>query len=145
LDYHKEGQLDEAIARYRQAIANDAGFSLAYYNQGLAYLTKGRPSLASSSFRAAVRTGRDMGVKVEADRRLRELAQAEQDPSHVVSIPPPLEADAELDLGPGSPTGVDPAQARRAWLRLGIGATVLVVLASLTWLFVTMAVWSAMM
>ena len=143
LDYHKEGQLDEAIARYRQAIANDAGFSLAYYNQGLAYLVKGRPSLASSSFRAAVGTGRDMGVQVEADRRLRELAQAEQDPSQAVSIPPPLEADAEPDLGPGGPIDVDPAQARRVWLRLGIGATVLIVLASLTWLFVTMAVWSA--
>ncbi len=47
--------MDEAIARYRQAIANDAEFSLAYYNQGLAYLAKGRPSLATSAFRAAVR------------------------------------------------------------------------------------------
>jgi Zn-dependent protease len=145
LDYHKEGQLDEAIARYRQAIANDAGFSLAYYNQGLAYLAKGRPSLASNAFRAAVQTGRDMGVRVEADRRLRELAQAEQDPALGVSIPPPLEADAEPEPGMGSPLDVDPAMARRVWLRLGIGTTILVVLASLAWLFVTVGVWMAMM
>ena len=31
------------------------------------------------------------------------------------------------------------------WLRLGIGATILVVLASLAWLFVTVGVWMAMM
>ena len=29
--------MDEAVARYRQAIANDEHFGLAYYNLGLAY------------------------------------------------------------------------------------------------------------
>jgi Zn-dependent protease len=145
LDYHKEGQLDEAIARYRQAIANDAGFSLAYYNQGLAYMAKGRPSLATSSFRAAVRTGRDPGVRLEADRRLRELAQAEQDPAQAIPIPPPLEEGAEPQPGPSGPPDVDPDQARRVWLRLATGVTVMVVLGSVAWLFVTMAVWSAVL
>jgi Zn-dependent protease len=145
LDYHKEGQLDEAIARYRQAIANDAAFSLAYYNQGLAYMAKGRPSLASNAFRAAVQTGRDMGVRVEADRRLRDLAEAEQSPGQGVSIPPPLEEETEPKPGLVVPSEVDPVLARRVWLRLAAGTMILVILASLAWLFVTVAVWSAML
>jgi Zn-dependent protease len=138
LEYHKAGQWDEAIARYRQAIAQDEHFALAYYNQGLAYLAKGRPTLAASAFRAAMEPGGELGVRIEADRRLHELALAEQDPvAEPGPVPPPLEPGSTPDLVPGAAPPLDPAAARRVWLRLGIGGVVMVLWAVVIWMFVT--------
>lgn len=146
LTYHKEGQLDEAIARYRQAIGHDAGFGLAYYNLGLAYLAKGRNSLAVSSFRAVLNTSREVGVRVQADLRLRELSHAEQDPAlGPVPIPPPLEPSTLPDAVQGSVAPLDPEVARRVWIRLAVGGVAMLVLAVAIWLFVTGVALGAMM
>jgi Zn-dependent protease len=144
LAYQKAGELDEAIARYRQAIAHDDQFGLAYYNMGLAYLAKGRQPLATSAFKAALNTRGDMGVQVEASRRLRELGQADQAPGvDPAPVPAPLEQDrtAEIIADRGAP--LDPALARRLWLRLSLGGALAILLGAGVWLFVTMVMLGA--
>jgi hypothetical protein len=85
-------------------------------------------------------------VRIQADLRLRELARLEQDPeAEVEPLPPPLEpGDAPMPDGNGAPP-LDPAVARRVWLRLSLGAVLLVVLAVATWLFVTGVTYQAML
>jgi Zn-dependent protease len=137
LDYHREEQLDEAIARYRQAIAHDDGFSLAYYNLGLAYLGQGRSSLAGSAFRATIRTSPDMNVRLQADLRLRELARTEQEtPVEPESLPPPLDPGA-ISAPDAGAHALDPAVVRRVWLQLIAGGTVMVLAAIAIWFYVT--------
>lgn len=144
LDYHQEGQMDEAIARYRQAIAQDEGFALAYYNQGLAYWTKGRLPLATSAFRAAIQFARDPNLQMEAGQRLRELAHAEQEPDvELGPAPLPVERGSPPETGRTAAAPLDPAIARRVWLRLGIGGMLLLMSALMIWLWVTAATLSA--
>jgi Zn-dependent protease len=145
LEYHRKGEWDEAIARYRQAIAHDDAFALAYYNQGLAYWAKGRLPLAVSSFRAASQPGADPGVMVQAGQRLRELEGAELDSAAGAdSIPAPLERGAAAGPGTSPPAALDPVVVRRTWLRLAVGGVIVVILAVAAWLFVTAATMSAM-
>lgn len=167
LEYHHAGQFDEAIARYRQATAHDEGFALAYYNLGLAYWAKGRISSASGAFRAALRPGGDMAVRMEADRRLQQLARAEQvsarpeqGPAHpeqvrggaeldpIVALgppPPPLEpGEAAAGAGTAGAPPLDPEVTRRVWLGLAGGAVAMAVLAFAAWLFVTTVILGAM-
>jgi Zn-dependent protease len=140
LEYQQAGQVDEAIARYRQAIAHDEQFALAYYNLGLAYLAKERPSLAAGAFRSALHFGRDVRLHLEADARLREVARAEQD--GVVTwdaVPPPLEPDSTAGPILGQVTSaLNPDLVRRVWLRLAIGGIGASVLALSTWVLVTL-------
>ena len=139
LDYQKAGQLDEAIARYRQATDLDEGFTLAYYNQGLVYWAKGRTALASSAFKAAVQSPGDPAVRVQAEQRLQELAQLKPDAQvDLASVPPPLEPGAGPGLAAAEPSPLDPAIVRRVWLSLGAGAVGMVFLAITAWLYVTL-------
>jgi len=138
LEYQKEDQLDEAIARYRQALAQDEGFALAYYNQGLAYWAKGRLPLATSAFRAAVGCNGSPHVQAEASLRLRELAQIKQDPSaELEPVSPPLEPGQPIDASRDTSRPLDPTVARLLWLRLGLGGVAALVGALIVWLFVT--------
>lgn len=137
LEYHKAGQLDEAIARYRQAIAQDEGLALAYYNQGLAYLAKGRSPLAASAFRAALQSG-DANVAYQAEQRLRELVENEQaSGTKPGPLPPPLEPGNVPEPIPPTAPPLDPTIARRIWVRLGLGGAAGLCLAAAVWLFVT--------
>ncbi|MGD2205600.1 MAG: tetratricopeptide repeat protein [Anaerolineae bacterium] len=145
LDYQKSGALDEAIARYRQALAHDEGLGLAYYNLGLVYLAKGRLPLASSAFKAAMQSGRDVAVQVEANHRLHEIARAEQSPTFELGpVPPPLEPGSKVEATAGQAPPLDPTVSKRLWLRLGLGGAFLVVLAGAAWLFVTLVTLSVM-
>jgi Zn-dependent protease len=140
LDYQQAGQLDEAIVRYRQAIANDEHFDLAYYNLGLAYWAKGRLSLASSAFRAAMQASRDVHVRIQSDLRIRELDQAQADP--VVELrpaPAPLQSTEGSAAVEEQPSSIDPVVARQVWLRFIAGALMLLALGVGTWVFVTVA------
>jgi Zn-dependent protease len=138
LDYHKAGKMDEAIARYRQALAHDGQLAMAYYNQGLAYWAKGRPSLAGNAFRAAAHSGEDVNVRMQAGLRLQELAQVEQSPEAKLGpVPPPLEPGAAPEVAAGESTPLDPSMARRVWLRLAIGGMLMLILAVGMWLYVT--------
>ena len=140
LEYQKAGQVDEAIARYRQATAQDERFGLAYYNLGVAYWAKDRIPLAVSAFRAAVDSTDDLEVQVEAQRRLRELSQAEQDPGATLGPPPPPLEPRRGEGVPGSgPSALDPVVTRRVWLSLAAGGVGMILLAAGCWLYVTMA------
>jgi tetratricopeptide (TPR) repeat protein len=145
LTYHKAGELDEAIARYRQAIAHDDQFGLAYYNLGLAYLAKERSPLAASAFRAALKARGDMAVQVEASRRLRELSQAEEAPdAEPAARGSPLEPGSKVEGSAGGAAPLDPAIARRLWLRLSLGAALAIVLGGAAWLFVAVVMLGAL-
>ncbi len=138
LEYQKEGQLDEAIARYRQAIDHDAQFALAYYNLGLAYWAKGRIPLAASAFRAAAHSDADPAIKFQAELRLRELDRARGEAGEATQrVPPPLEPGRAAEAEVGAPAELDPALQRRVWLGLGAGGVGMVALAIASWLYIT--------
>lgn len=138
LDYHREGQYDEAIARYRQAVAHDDQMAIAYYNQGVAYWAKGRLPLAQGAFRAASQNGNDVSLQVQAGLRLSELVRAEQDPTYELPpAPPPLEPDQVPELVAVTPPPLDPGIQRRVWLRLALGGLGMIFLALSMWLYVT--------
>jgi Zn-dependent protease len=144
LAYHREGKLDEAIARYRQAIAQGEGFALAHYNMGLAYWAKGRPAFAEQALKAATHTA-DLAVRAEAEKRLQELGATQTAASEEgVAPPPPLEASPVSQVLAPSAIALDPAVKRRLWLRLVLGGTGLILLAIGAWLFVTLATLSAL-
>jgi Zn-dependent protease len=136
LQYQKSGQLDEAIARYRQATAHDEHYGLAYYNLGLAYWDVGRFPLALSSFRAA-RKAPGMVVQVQAAQRLRELTAAEQSGLEPGVAPAPLELEVMKSQAGEGPMPLDPSVTRRVWLALAAGAVVALLLAAVAWLYVT--------
>ena len=50
-----KGQLDEAIAEYKQAITLDPKFALAHYNLGIALRAKGQVEAAIAEFKQAIR------------------------------------------------------------------------------------------
>jgi Zn-dependent protease len=143
LEYHRQGQLDEAIARYRQAIAQGEGFALAQYNLGLAFWAKGREAFAVTAFKSASQTA-DLALRAEAEQRLRELAWSQQDPAARREPPSPLGASPAPKARPPAAENLDPAVQRGLWLRLGIGAATLILLATAAWLFVTMTTLSAL-
>jgi hypothetical protein len=144
LQYHKDGQIDEAIARYRQALAHDPGLALAYYNEGLAYWSKGRFPLAASAFKAAMRPGADPTVRSLAALRLRELAQAEREPTAPLGhVPPPLEPGGFAEVAAESVPALDPGMVRRQWLRLATGGIAFLLLAATTWILITAAALAA--
>ncbi len=140
LAYHRDGQWDEAIARYRQATDYDGSFALAYYNLGLAYWAKGRLPLATSAFRAAIEAHGAEGVRQKAELHLQHLARVAQDPSVDAGPPPPPFEPAAVD-GDGAEEAAAPAldagAVRGVWVRLAVGAGALVVLALTAWLYVT--------
>lgn len=139
LTYHREGQWDQAIARYRQAIDHDDDMAPAYYNLGLAYWAKGNVPLARSAFKAASRSGRDAGLRIQADLRLRDLAQGEQAGTlDSQPVPLPLELGQPVAAGPDPAAQLDPTVVRRVWRRLVAGAITLLVLGVLAWLFSTL-------
>jgi tetratricopeptide (TPR) repeat protein len=139
LEYQKAGQLDEAVARYRQATAHDEQFAMAYYNLGLAYWAKGRIPLAVSAFRAALQAGGDMAVRVQAEFRLRELAdidpEQEGDPG---TVPPPLVPGQSVQPVAETAPALDRAVVRRVWISLAAGGIALAALAFGAWMVVTL-------
>ncbi len=73
--YHAEGLYEDAIARYRQAIASDPHYGPAYVNLGLAYLATGQREHALQSFRGAIRMAADEPSRQQAWRQLYKLSQ----------------------------------------------------------------------
>jgi Zn-dependent protease len=143
LSYHREGRLDEAIARYRQALGQAQGFSLAHYNLGLAFWAKERPDLAAQAFKAAA-LGPDVPLRAEAEHRLRELALAQGDSAVGQPVlPVPLETSPASVTMPPVADSLDPTVRRRLWLRLILGGIGLVALALGAWIFVTLFTLSA--
>jgi membrane-associated protease RseP (regulator of RpoE activity) len=145
LEYHRQEEWAQAIARYRQAVANDATASVAYYNMGLAHLAQKRFGQAANAFRAAVKSP-NWRVRTHAEFRLKELEHLEEaslaSPSGeevlLPDLPSPLSPEEVKDpwapdVAPAAPGQPDPQVLRR----LGIGAGIGVVVALGAWATVT--------
>ncbi len=74
-EYHEAKKYDDAIVRYRQAIANDQNFGPAYVNLGLAYLGKGKRREAIHAFRGATQFADDQKSQQEAWYQLHQLSE----------------------------------------------------------------------
>ncbi len=144
LDYHREGQLEEAIARYRQATDNDDQFGLAYYNLGLAYWDMGRSLQATSAFRA-VQACPGAALQIQASRRIRELALVSQSSGvGPRAAPPPLALEDVQPQAADAPPSPDPAARRRVLHSLAAGGSAVVLLAIVAWVYVTVVTWWAL-
>lgn len=74
-EYHAAGDYEDAIARYRQAIASDRHYGPAYVNLGLAYLALNQRSRAIQAFRGATQYASDERSKNEAWTQLHKLSE----------------------------------------------------------------------
>ena len=113
-EYHSQQKFDDAIARYRQAIENDAHFGPAYVNMGLAFKAKGHRQEAIHAFRAATRYAQDEKAKSQAWAELHEL-------SALPNINPEIPT-TNTDSGATPWTDTKPAP---DWIMFGIGAAAL--------------------
>ncbi len=75
-EYHAEGKYEDAIARYRQAIASNHNYGPAYVNMGLAYLALNQRIRAIHAFRGATQYATDEKSKREAWAQLHKLSEA---------------------------------------------------------------------
>jgi Zn-dependent protease len=117
--YHTEGKHEDAIARYRQAIANDQSYGPAYVNMGLAHLALGQRSRAIHAFRGATQYAADEKSRREAWAQLHKLA--ESPPLAEEHIQSPTDADLRRpslsESGPWSVTRPTPN-----WLAFGVSS-----------------------
>jgi len=74
-EYHAKGSYEDAIARYRQAIASNRGYGPAYVNMGLAYLAIDQRKRAIQAFRGATQYATDEKSKREAWTQLHKLSE----------------------------------------------------------------------
>lgn len=111
LEFHQEHKYEDAIARYRQAIANDQNFGPAYINMGLAYLARNKRKEAIRAFRGAIQYGDDQKTQTRAWQQLHQLSE----------VSPIDEVAAQQSM---SEMGADPwtdTKPRPNWLGLAIG------------------------
>lgn len=73
--YQAQGRFEDAIARYRQALAHDPHCGPAYVNLGLAYLALDQRQRAIQAFRGAIRYAADEASRTEAWAELHRLSQ----------------------------------------------------------------------
>jgi len=111
VEYHQAHKYDDAIARYRQAVANDQHFGPAYINMGLAYLAKGKRKEAIRAFRGAIQYADDQKAQSEAWRQLHQLSE----------VTPIDEAAARQSMNQmGASPWID-TKPRPNWWAMGIG------------------------
>jgi len=60
LDYQEQGQFDEAIAAFEEAIRLDPDYALAHYNLGRAYYLQGQMEQAAAAFEEAIQIDPEM-------------------------------------------------------------------------------------
>ncbi len=111
LEYHRNHQFDDAIARYRLALKADPSFGPAYVNMGLAHKAKGQTKEAIYALRGATQYASDELSQNQAWAELRTLDAIPDMPN---TLPPPSRAG----------TGVIPWTERTPtpnWIGLGVG------------------------
>jgi len=117
VEYHQAQKHDDAIARYRQAIANDQHFGPAYINMGLAYLAKGKRKEAIQAFRGAIQYADDQKAQGEAWHQLHQLSE----------VTPIDEVAARQSMSQiGASPWID-TKSRPNWLALAIGGGFLLI------------------
>lgn len=117
VEYHQDQKYDDAIARYRQATANDRNFGPAYVNMGLAYLAKSKRKEAIRAFRGAIQFADDQKARTEAWHQLHQL-------SEVSPIDQPTAEESMAEMGASPWTDTKP---RPNWLKLAILTAVLLI------------------
>ena len=128
-EYHAANDYEDAIARYRQAIANDRGYGPAYVNLGLAYLSLGQRDRAIQAFRGATQYAADEKSKNEAWAQLNKLSQY----SPLISS----QAAPSPDAGQTGPwTNIRPAP---NWLALGLSSLFALAGAGCIYIYLTIA------
>ena len=115
-EYHLENKFDDAIARYRQALANDKRFGPAYVNLGLAYLGKSKRREAIHAFRGAIQYSDDQKSQQEAWYQLHQLSEVSPVADNAT------QNMAELGASPWTDT-----KPRPNWLALSLGSVLLLV------------------
>jgi Zn-dependent protease len=128
-EYHAANSYEDAIARYRQAIAHNRGYGPAYVNMGLAYLSLGQRDRAIQAFRGATQYAADEKSKSEAWAQLNKLSQYSPFSSSQTAPPP--------DAGQTGPwTNVRPAP---NWLALGLSSLFALAGAGCIYIYLTIA------
>ncbi len=92
-EYHAAGNYEDAIARYRQALASDRNYGPAYVNLGLAHLALNQRARAIQAFRGATQYASDEKSRNEAWAQLHKLSEfpppsAQETPSSAKVQPP---------------------------------------------------------
>lgn len=120
-EYHEAQQYEDAIARYQQAIRNDASFGPAYINLGLAHLAQGNRQRAIQAFRGAVQHADDRKSQETAWQQLHELSEISP-----TNLDTARESMAEMGAAPWTDT-----KPRPNWVNLGLGSAAVFVCAVL--------------
>jgi len=75
--YFSQGNYEDAIARYRQSIAQDDSYGPAYVNMGLAYLALGNQKRAIHAFNGAIQYASDAASRHQALDELNQISHQE--------------------------------------------------------------------
>lgn len=133
--YHAAGDYEDAIARYRQAIATDANYGPAYVNLGLAQLALDQRGRAIQAFRGATQNASDDKSKHEAWAQLHKLSEL-----HPMSIPagsspgPDDSHSAPVETAPWTQTGPTPN-----WMAFGLSSALTVAAAGCLYIYLTIS------
>ncbi len=130
-EYHAQGSYEDAIARYRQAIANDKRYGPAYVNLGLAHLALNQRNRAIQSFRGATQYAADEKSRNEAWAQLHKLSEyrplnVQDSASSVISA----HSQALGEIAPWTDTTPTPN-----WLAFGLGSLLTVASAGCVYVY----------
>lgn len=133
-EYHAGGRHEDAIARYRQAIASDRNFGPAYVNMGLAYLAINRRTRAIQAFRGATRYASDEVSRREAWAQLHKLSESpplteQPSPSAIPTEYPPASLP---ETGPWTNSRPAPN-----WLALGVSSLLTITASGCLYIYLT--------
>jgi Zn-dependent protease len=130
-EYHAQGSYEDAIARYRQAIASDSRYGPAYVNLGLAHLALSQRNRAIQAFRGATQYAADEKSRTEAWAQLHKLS--EYRPLNVqnsTSVPGGARPQALGEIAPWTDTTPTPN-----WLAFGLGSLLTVASAGCVYIY----------
>jgi len=125
--YHAEGKYEDAIARYRQALAHDQYHGPAYVNLGLAFLALGQRNRAIQAFRGASQYAGDEQSRNEAWVQLQKLSQLP-----TPDVPQPTAAAAAGAAGPWTNTQPAPN-----WAALFVRSLLLLLATACVYVYLT--------
>ena len=129
--YHAEGDYDDAIARYRQAIGTDKNYGPAYVNLGLAHLALDQRNRAIQAFRGATQYASDDKSKNEAWAQLHKLSELHPLPVQSGSTSGGDDSRlATVETGPWTQTGATPN-----WVAFGLGSALTVAAAGCLYIY----------
>ena len=128
--YHADDQYEDAIARYRQAIAHDSHYGPAYVNLGLAYLALERRDRAIQAFRGATQNAADEKSRREAWAQIHSLSQYQ---------PVGAQETADAAAGQGGPWTESQSSVSVNWPAFWLNALVVLVASAGVYVYLTIS------